>query len=191
MNDTPLYDRQPGESSKAFAKYLIYRNIKPDRRSLLAAYGLYQEQAEKGRRGAYKSVPGSWREIADQWNWKARAQAYDAKLQAEQEAREQALREFESAEIERILTTGLASTHERVQALAEFATEVRKSFNDPDTGKVNPKWLTPDKIREWRGLLDDIAKEVGGRVKKDKLEHSGSVEFKTEWGGGKLEDSEE
>ncbi len=96
---------------------------------------------------------------------------------AERERLEAELRQSEEAEITKIMTTGYAAIHKRVEALNEFAGIVRKSFDDPATGEVNPKWLIPDKIREYRGLLDDIAKETGGRKIKQEVDHNIMVDL--------------
>lgn len=100
----------------------------------------------------------------------------DEAFQAERTRRETALREAEEAEIQRILTTGYAAVHERVKALDHQAREMEKPYTG-ETGKVYHLRNSPEHMREWRGLLDDIAKETGGRVKKQEIEHSGLVEL--------------
>lgn len=189
-NEKPIYEKQDNESSAWFAKYLIYRNEKPARRSLLGAYGKYQTQVQNSLEKHYKQPPGSWKQAFEKYDWKRRAEAYDAKLQAEQEERERVLREIEAAEIERIMTTGYAAVHERVKGLDEMARLIKKSWLN-DEGEIVYQWLSPDKVREYRGCLDDIAKELGQRVKTEKRELSGSIEFKTEWGGGVLDTDDE
>jgi predicted nuclease with TOPRIM domain len=64
------------------------------------------------------------------------------------------------------LSTGLAVKEERVQRLKEHADELERI-----------KWLPDEKGRlwnekAWRETLDDIAKEVGGRIAKH--EHTGA-----------------
>ncbi len=186
MNDRPPYDQLPGESSKAYAKFLTYRNIKPYRRSINAAYGLYQERAEKGSKKDYKDAPGSWKALADKWYWIERANAYDAHLQAGLDA-------IEQAEVEKILTSGYALIHKRIAGLDRMAKLIERSFIDAEEeDKINFKWLTPDKVREYRGCLDDIAKELGQRIKKQEItgKDGGPLEITTDWGGGKLDGSE-
>jgi len=95
-------------------------------------------------------------------------------IQAEIERRQTAIREAaeqtEQAEIQRILTSGYAAIHNRVQDLDRMARLIEKSWQDPDDPeKIIFQWLSPDKLREWRGCLDDIAKELGQRIKKQEI----------------------
>lgn len=113
---------------------------------------------------------------------------------AERERRETAIREAEEAEITRIMTTGYAATHERVKALDYQAREMEKPYVSQETGNEYHLRNSPEHMKEWRGLLDDIAKETGGRASarggKLSLKSDGPVEFTTEWGGGALEDED-
>ena len=116
-------------------------------------------------------------------------------VQSERTRLEDELRQAEEQEITRIMTTGYAAVHKRIEALSAMADLIKASFIDEDEGekKIKFAWVTPDKIREFRGCMDDIAKELGQRVKKTELtgKDGGPVEFVTEWGGGVLEDSDE
>lgn len=121
--------------------------------------------------------------------------AEDTEFQVERARREKDLAEAEEAEIKRILTTGYAAVHERVKALDHMARELEKSYEHPDTGHVYQLRNSPEHVREWRGILDDIAKELGQRVKLSKSELTGKdggpIEFVTEWGGGVLSDGDD
>lgn len=101
----------------------------------------------------------------------------DAAFQAERARREKALAEVEAAEIQRILTTGYAAVHERVKALDKMARELEKPYEHPDTGHVYQLRNSPEHVREWRACLDDIAKELGQRVKQVKQEVSGELDI--------------
>ncbi len=218
QDDTkPIYEKLDSEPAKWYARFLIYRNMPATDRSLLATvnewlvlkkieeiYALKLPAEEtsnllkdvEGQIRPYKNVPGAWRRGAEKYDWKFRAEQYDAHLQAEQEARAALLREIEAAEIERIMTTGYALKHKRIQGLAEMARQIKKSFREDgkETGAIIYQWLTPDKVREYRGCLDDIAKELGERVSKKEVTgaNGGPLVFKTEWGGGALaEESDE
>lgn len=91
-------------------------------------------------------------------------------LQAERTKREAALAKAEQAEIERILTSGYALMHRRVEALDRMVHEIEKSWHHPDEPeKLVYQWMSPEKIKEWRGCLDDIAKELGQRIKKQEI----------------------
>lgn len=90
-------------------------------------------------------------------------------IQSERKRRETELAEAEQAEIQRILTSGYAAIHNRVQDLDRMARLIEQSWHDAeDRETIIWAWLTPDKLREWRGCLDDIAKELGQRVKVSK-----------------------
>ena len=100
----------------------------------------------------------------------------DPTFKAEKARREAELQQAEQAEIERILTSGYAAIHNRVQSLDKLAREMEAEYTSVK-GKKYGLRNSPDHIREWRGLLDDIAKELGQRVKKTEIEHSGLVEL--------------
>jgi hypothetical protein len=99
----------------------------------------------------------------------------DPLVQAELERLRTATREAEEREITRIMTTGYAQIHERVKSLNYVAHETEKPYVDEETGKTYQLWSNPDRLHEWRGLLDDIASETGGRVKSSKKEISGDL----------------
>lgn len=185
------YQRQAGEPGLWFARFLLYRNAGPGR-TLLGT--VHAEEARKSNKKPSKYIPGAWSNACERWNWKARAEQYDANQQAQAEERRRALLELEQAEIERILTTGYALMHKRIEGLAEMADLIKKSFIDENAEeKINFAWVTPDKIREYRGCLDDIAKELGQRIKKNELtgKDGGPLLFQTEWGGGSIEEEQE
>ena len=165
-----LYNRQEEEPGIWYARFLLYRNM-GHARSLLGA--VHREEAEKGRERQSEKVPGSWNRSADRWQWKKRAEQYDADQQSQAEERRRVIAAIEQAEIERIMTSDYALIHKRIEGLNRTAQLVEASFleKDKETGeeKINFAWVTPDKIREYRGCLDDIAKELGQRVKKTEL----------------------
>lgn len=190
----PIYERQPDEPARWYARFLLYRGMGAGR-SLLGC--VHREEAEKSGEKRSKKVPGSWDDAFERWHWKARAEAYDADQQAQAEERRRVLLEIEQAEIERILTTGYALMHKRIEGLSKMAELVELSFLEKDKetneAKINFAWVTPDKIREYRGCLDDIAKELGHRIKKSELtgKDGGPLLFQTEWGGGAIEDEKD
>lgn len=189
-----IWERQPGEPARWYARFLLYRGMGAGR-SLLACF--HREEALKSTNKHYNHVPGSWSQACERWNWKARAEAYDADQQAQAEERRRVLLELEQAEIERILTTGYALMHKRIEGLSKMAELVELSFLEKDKetneAKINFAWVTPDKIREYRGCLDDIAKELGQRIKKSEIagKDGGPIKFITEWAGGALPEESE
>ena len=166
QQEQDTWERLPEENSLWYGRFLLFRDMGPSR-SLLGT--VHAEEAKKRKEKQSFSPPGAWSVAAKQWNWKERAEAWDAYIQR-----------LNEAEIQRALTEGYAAIHERVKALNKMARLIEQSYADPaDEQKTIFPWLTPDKIREWRGCLDDIAKELGHRVKKQEVEHSGMLEVIT------------
>lgn len=112
------------------------------------------------------------------FDWQARAAVYDAAQDA-----------AKTVEIERLRTEGLAADFERIRELDEIYRKLKEEFADKglwytDT-KLSAKGDTVDVevfnkplLDTMRGVLDDLAKEVGGR--KVEVKHGGSVETKNE-----------
>ena len=71
------WERQQGESSRAFRAFIHYRDLGPDRRSLNAAYAVARETQEELR------APGCWYEWSAAFRWVERAAAWDAYLDGE------------------------------------------------------------------------------------------------------------
>ncbi len=96
---TPLpWERQPTESAIAFAAFVIFRDLGP-RRSLDAASRLHHrkpgQEPDQPQTGTKKRKSGQVRLWYKSWNWRARAEAYDAELdRRHRAARETALREM-------------------------------------------------------------------------------------------------
>ena len=113
------------------------------------------------------------------FGWQARAAEYDAKIE-----------QVKNEERDRILAEGLALDYERIKALNKLAELLdRQLYETDDTGKYVNLWVTDVKgigrgvdfekvnivrfnsnlVLQLRGVLDDIAQEIGGRKKK--IEH--------------------
>lgn len=74
-----LWDRQRNSNGELepilwYSRFEDYRLMGPDR-SLLGAVNL--ERVKKGQKKS-NYIPGSWRGAAAKWNWKKRAEAWDA-----------------------------------------------------------------------------------------------------------------
>lgn len=113
------------------------------------------------------------------YGWVERAGLYDAQQEA-----------IKTAEVERLRTEGLASDHERIRELNDIFQALKKVFNEgtglwyKDTklsakgNSVQVDVFNKPLLDSMRGVLDDIAKEVGGR--KVEVKHGGLVETKSE-----------
>src|SRR5579859_8052437 len=96
----------------------------------------------------------------------------DPEIQSERTSREKALAEAEQAEIARILTSGYALMHKRVQALDALSEKLEAYLEDeskiwlPDVKtagfeRVDLVTFNADLVKEYRATFDDLAKELG------------------------------
>lgn len=168
------WSRQPGEPNNWYQRFLSYRDMphadKPTPRTLLGTAN--HEQVLKGAK-KYNGTPQSWHDAFKKWKWKERAEAYDVHLQQERES-------LAAIERAKVLSEGYALMHERVKTLNVLAkklvadiakgkmyrSDVRSIGNGKDARAVDVELFEEGLVRELRGLLDDIAKETGERVKK-------------------------
>lgn len=192
------WDQMEGEKSAEYHNFLLFRDMAAQDRSFLGAYKIALERSVKKREKACLpgKIPSSWSDAADKWQWRKRADAYDAHLLGEQEAKEARMRQLEEEEEARLLSTGYARSARRVEQLSMLYDEMKASYHVKDEAgddKIVYQWLTPEKVREMRGCLDDIAKEVGERVKKAELtgKDGAPLEFICEWGSGATESDDQ
>ena|SRR5258708_29871485 len=199
MLTEPIYDQQPGEQGADYHKFLLFRDMPAQDRSFLAAYQMFLEarpgvkKREKARpESKPHSLPGSWQALTDNREWRKRADAYDRAMLKERDQAQARLLALEEEEEARLISSGLARIARRVEALSQRADDLKASWHDPATGEIVYQWLTPDKIREYRGCLADIAKELGARANKTELtgKDGGAIEFSVDWGGGAIEEKE-
>jgi hypothetical protein len=98
-SDRPLYwEQQPGESAIAFVAFAIFRDLGAHR-SLDEASRLYHrkpgQEPDRPQTGTKKRKSGQVRLWYKSWNWRARAEAYDAEQDRQHRAvKEKALREM-------------------------------------------------------------------------------------------------
>jgi hypothetical protein len=168
------------ESLKAQAACNDYLLMGPGR-SLKKLHEQYRGQSEGG--AGVPKPPTTRLATLEQWstefNWQERAAEYDQGIQAE---KEEAARAYRAA----IMEEGFALDMERVAALKELAAKLQKEIGVPSqvwlkdvkqigagdkAERVDIVRFNAPLIDRFRGTLDDIAKEVGGR--KQKVEHTG------------------
>lgn len=76
--DAPVWERKDGEPARWYARFEVYRLLGPSR-TMKAAHRHCAEM--EGRRGRYPN--SQWFQIAERWQWRERADAWD---QVEREA---------------------------------------------------------------------------------------------------------
>ena len=169
-------ERQNNETDKAIQACNDYLRMGSGRSlsKLQAYYGeTYQNQAPT------KSL-ATLMEWSTRWGWQARCSLYDADWDARK-----------TAERETALSYGLALDYERVEKLKRLAglLEAQLYETNDATGVYHNIWLPDVKqigsgddvervdierfnaplISEYRAVLDDLAKEVGGRIRKQEV----------------------
>ena len=177
-------ERQPGETARAVQACNEFLRQGPGRSlaGLLRKYGKMRENAAPT---TSSDTLSSW---SRRFDWPARAEAFDA----ESERMKTIARQIEFGR-------GLALDYARVRELKRLLNLLNKQLyakdpDDPD-GKLFNLWLKDYKrigqgedsetvqierfnaplIAELRGVLDDLAKETGGRRQKIDADVSGAV----------------
>lgn len=114
------WDQQPGEPTNWFVRFEMYRLAGPDR-SLLAVWRSAQISPKKPN-----NLPSSWKDAAERWQWKERAEAYDLfELQQIKDEREQKYRDELNEHRERAKKLAI-----RNNAIADKALEIIKARLD-------------------------------------------------------------
>jgi hypothetical protein len=167
-------ERQPRESQKAVQACNDYLRLGPGR-SLAKLLDRYRAGAEAPPTRRLNTLKG-W---SGQFEWQIRAAAYEAGLEREK-----------NEHVTAIMQSGLALVHERVVALKELVHRLAGQLFeiDPETGEIidfnqDHLWLPDVKtvgfgedaervnivrfnkaiLEQYRLILDDLAKETGGR----------------------------
>lgn len=161
-------ERQPGESWRAILACNDYLRVGPGR-SLSLMVGKYSEIQQDTAPTRSKATLFKW---SARFSWSARAALYDA--EAEQQKNEYT---------RQVMQSGLALAHERVNRLKTMAELLELEILKRDDGRYFNIWLPDVKqigagefaervdivrfnasiFEQWRGMLDDLAKETGGR----------------------------
>lgn len=177
-----LWDKQEDEPPIWFRRFERYRLMEPVR-SIVAVF--QQEETKKNREKPRKKPTGDWYEIAKKWKWEERVAAWDAYVDEEVEKRI-------VAERKKVLRSHYALMHKRVelldrkvQQLAEITDDegkvwlpdVKSVGSGPSARRVDLVQFNDAAFRELREYLDDIAAEMGERVKTTKQEVSGSLDI--------------
>lgn len=173
-NEKAIWLQQDGESALWFRRFDRYRLMWPVRK---IATVFQEEQSEKNREKPRTIPTGDWYEIAKQWRWEERAAAWDAYMDAE-------IDKTIAAERKKVLRTGLALQHKRIELLAKKVQQLIDITNEEsgiwipdvksvgmgkDAERVDLVQFNDAAFRELREYLTDIADEMGERVKKKEV----------------------
>ena len=136
------WDRLPGEGSKAFAAFCVFRDYGPER-NIIAAF----DSVEKEKRGRTKSY-GVWRAWCTQFRWRERAADYD--------------RYIEKLKQEELRKTIEAQGEMHRKVTGKMLEVVSKKL---DT--MNPEDLTQGNVTEWVQTAIKAEREAAGLVVAD------------------------
>lgn len=181
MAAAPPVDRGPGETRRAAQAWADYLALGPNR----SLEKLATQYADRRRSDGRVTAPTLRLRTLQTWSaaygWQARLAAI-----AEREAR--AAEQRDAAYRRSIMEAGYALAHERVKALGELALTLRDELRDPrrrwlrdvkqigsgeSAERVDVERFNAAEVEQFRGLLDDIARELGQRVKRTQAEISG------------------
>lgn len=174
-------ERMPGEGKNAILACNDYVRMGPSR-SLRALEERYNDDARKSPPTRSLGTLAKW---SSKFNWQARAEAYDAAIDAEKTA-------LAAARRKEIMQSGVALDYERVAKLKELVDFLESQIAEGAEDGQRPRvWVKDFKrigsgefgetveierfnaalLAEYRAALDDIAKEVGGRRQRTVVEN--------------------
>lgn len=162
------WEQQEGEPTVWFDRFTYYKLMGATKRTVQRAY---REHLLKSGAAPQNKLPShQWAEVAKEYHWKERAEAWDAEQQL-----------LLAAAAEEEFSEGYALAHERVRALKNMAAKLETYLLDPKNTHVAART-----IEQYRGLLDDLAREMGHRAKETRIVGAGGgpIVIETHWGRG-------
>lgn len=191
------WDQMIEEPDLWYGRFTKFRHFGV-KRTVAAVYR--KENHVKPRQTTLK-IPGDWYEAAKTWRWEERARAYYDHVTKEEDA-------VIEEEQKKVIRSGLALRHKRIQVLQRLANKLIKMTDDE-----NKIWLAKTKTTTYGEestqvveevvfnaplfmvidrYLRSIADEMGERVKKkDMGVASGESEFEIELVGKSIDEDEE
>ena len=158
LAEQPLpWERQPGETAKAFKAFCAYRDLEPARRSVLAAY-----RQAKGKPTA-RQAAGIWNKWCAEHRWVERAHAYDLHREAlERAAREDMwrVRAAQVADTEWDLAQQLIA---RAQEMLRLPLVEQRLERDGRTIIVKPTRWTAGDVRGYLELASRLMRLATGK----------------------------
>ena len=148
-------EKHKGETSKAIQACNDYLRMGPGR-SLRVLVRRYSEDKQKQAPTRSLQTMFGW---STRYDWQARAEDHDTELEARK-----------NAEAEAVMQEGLALPHERVRMLKDMAESLQPRIIWVGAKRGKPvEIIDPAVVAQLRGTLDDLAKETGGRVKRQEF----------------------
>ena len=110
MNDGNLWERQSGETAKAYAAFLLYRDLPAIDRSIVTAVAQH-------RRNGGKASVRNWEAWSSRYDWRERAAEHDSNLASRR--RERREKELDRAQDDTVtlVRAALAKVAERIQGM--------------------------------------------------------------------------
>lgn len=174
--------RVPLESSRAVQACNAYLRLGPGR-SLSALARQYAEVARNVPRTASHSSLKKW---SVRFEWQKRAAAYDAALEAQKnEIRRQEMESELALDFERVralkklagFLAGEIEKEEDGRRTSVWLPDVKQIGSGEDAERVDIVRFNSDLIDQYRGTLDDLAKETGGRRPKAEAALLGLIDY--------------
>ena len=160
------WDRQKGETDKAFLAFTFFRNIPRAQRSVRESWRRYWE-AKTGSCGFDARAPGHWDAWSRKWKWIERANLYDDHLRAVEDkkrieaigedAKVWAQRRLDQRQVEWELAELLA---DRARKMLAFPLQQQTTLKDGKTVVINPvRWAARD-IATFASLLGKLGRQA-------------------------------
>ena len=130
-----LWDRQPGETPKAFAAFLLYRDLPAIDRSIVAAVAQH-------RKNGGKASVRNWETWASLYNWRERGLASDSDLASRRRIRRSDTLERAQDDIANMSRAALAKLLPLLQPT--------------DAGGLDPYQIPLSQIPSWLRTLADL-----------------------------------
>ena len=130
-----LWDRQPGETPKAFAAFCIYRDLPAVDRTIVAAVAQHRKQGGK-------TTERNWETWASRYNWRERGLASDSDLASRRRIRRAAALERAQDDISTMARAALTKMVPLLQPL--------------ESGGIDPYQIPISQIPSWLRTLADL-----------------------------------
>lgn len=143
------WERRENEPNLWYDRFMAFLLMGPSR-SLLGA--VHQEEAQKSPKKPSDSTPGAWKDAANEWKWRERAEAWD---------------EYRRKQV---FTQGNAFDLTRIENLNKYAGKIEKELDKMFTSlpkKPRRPWFNHFMFDKYLQTLEALAAETGGRVKRN------------------------